>query len=50
LLVNRQVLIPKLKLPRNSVEDWKQKLQIEKQMNEKPPSPTPSDSESNYEA
>ena len=38
--------MPKLKLPRNSVEDWKQKLQIEKLKNEKPPSPTPSDNES----
>ena len=38
--------MPKLKLPRNSVEDWKQKLQIEKLKNEKPTSPTPSDNES----
>lgn len=40
------VKIPPLNLPRNSIEDWKQKLLIEKQKNEKAPSPTPSDAES----
>ena len=37
-------MVPPLKLPRNSVEDWNQKLKIEKIKNDKPPSPTPSES------
>lgn len=37
-------VVPALKLPRNSIEDWNQKLKIEQVNKEQPPSPSPSES------
>lgn len=34
----RHPLVPPLNLPKNAVEDWRQKQMIEKQKREKPPS------------
>ena len=35
--------IPQLRLPKNAADEWRQKLIIERQMKQKPPSLTPSD-------
>lgn len=39
----RHPLVPPLNLPKNAVEDWRQKLLHEKLKKEKPPLMTPSD-------
>lgn len=37
--------IPLLKLPKNAADEWRQKLIIERQKNQKPPSPSPTPSD-----